>query len=134
MENAKYTGRLRGMGPGHLPVKSSTHANKSSISAAQVPALLERINEQKQQISKQNEQIAMLTSAYVDVKKFMENCFASQRTSNINMCTPHDTECPGVVRAGSSVGNRPGENELTNEDEHAADAEGDHCGSSQSNR
>ncbi|XP_059434731.1 uncharacterized protein LOC132167721 [Corylus avellana] len=134
MENAEYTGRLRGMGPGHLPVKSKTHANKSSTLAAQVPTLLERINEQNQQIFKQNEQIAVLTSAYVDVHKFMENYFPSQRTSNINMCTPQDTDCPVVVRARSSVGNRPGENELTNEDEHVADAEDDHYGSSQSNR
>ena len=50
----------------------------------------------------------MLTSAYNDMRKLMKNILASQGTSNVNMCTQHDTECPGGVRERSSVASRPG--------------------------
>jgi hypothetical protein len=45
MGSIENTGRIRGMGPGHLPVKGSTHANRSLTLTAQVPALLARINQ-----------------------------------------------------------------------------------------
>jgi hypothetical protein len=45
MGTAENIGQVRGMGPGHLPVKGSTHANRSSTLIAQVPALIARINQ-----------------------------------------------------------------------------------------
>jgi hypothetical protein len=45
MGTVENTGRVRGMGPGHLPIKGSTHANRSSTLATQVPALLAHINQ-----------------------------------------------------------------------------------------
>ena len=48
MGKAECTSHVGGMGPGHLPVKGSTHANRSSASVAQVPSLLERIDQQDQ--------------------------------------------------------------------------------------
>jgi hypothetical protein len=101
MRTVENTGRVRGMGPGHLPVKGSTHANRSSTSAAQVPALLARINQQDQHIF-------VLTNCYNDMRKSMVSFFASQGTSNVNMCTQHDNECPDGVRARSSVASQPG--------------------------
>jgi hypothetical protein len=74
MGTAENIGRVRGMGPGHLLVKGNTHGNRSSTSVAQVPALLERINQQDQQIS-------VLTSCYNDMRKSMLSFFASQGMS-----------------------------------------------------
>jgi hypothetical protein len=95
------TGRVRGMGPGHLLVKDSTHANRSLTSAAQVLTLLVRINQQDQQIF-------VLTNCYNDMRKSMASFFASQGTSNVNMCMQHDNECPDGVRARSLVASQPG--------------------------
>jgi hypothetical protein len=101
MGTVENTSRVREMGPGHLPVKGSTHANRSSTLAAQVSALLARINQQDQQIS-------VLTSCSNDMHKLMLSFFASQGTSNVNMCMQHDSECPDGVKARSSVASRPG--------------------------
>ena len=84
------------MGLGHLPVKGNTYTNRSSTLATQVPTLLARINQQDQQIS-------VLTSYYNDMRKSILSFFASQGTSNVNMCTQHDNECPDGVRARSLV-------------------------------
>jgi hypothetical protein len=101
MGTAENTGRVRGMRPGHLLVKGSTHANRSLTSAVQVLALLACINQQDQQIF-------VLTSCYNDMCKSMLSFFASQGTSNVNMYTQHDNECPDGVRARSSVASQPG--------------------------
>jgi hypothetical protein len=44
MGMVEKTGCVQEMRPGHLPVKGSTHANRSLTLAAQVLALLEHIN------------------------------------------------------------------------------------------
>jgi hypothetical protein len=45
MGMTENTGRVREMGPGHLPVKGNTYANRSLTLAAQVPILLAHINQ-----------------------------------------------------------------------------------------
>ncbi|KAE8099949.1 hypothetical protein FH972_017892 [Carpinus fangiana] len=74
MGKAEYTCHVRGMGPGHLPVKGNTYANKSSALAAQ-------------------------NHGYFN---------GEPRNEEHKMCTPHDIECPSVVRARSSVASRSG--------------------------
>jgi hypothetical protein len=93
---AENTGRVQGMGPGHLLVKGSTHGNRSSTSAIQVSVLLKRINQQDQQIS-------VLTSCYNDMCKSMLSFFSSQGTSNVNICMQHDNECLDGVKTRSLV-------------------------------
>jgi hypothetical protein len=76
MGKAEYTSHVRGMGPGHLPVKGSTHANKSSAFIAQVPSLVEHVNQQDQYI-------VFLAFAYNNVLRIMETLPRNQEHKDV---------------------------------------------------